>query len=220
MLKLRNALTIACVAVAVGVGGGSLAYAEVDDVLDNSRFSDCHGFAEDTERLQCYDEKTGFVAVIETAEDEAIEDGSQWSLETETSALDGRTDVWLRVTSENTQPNQIGRATRAHFWVRCMQNRTNAFITFESYTSRNQQVRYKLDDKPIQSVWMETMDGGLGIGIWSGNRAIPFVRGLFGASEMVVGYASFSDRNLEFTFDISGLRQRIEVLAESCEWTP
>lgn len=192
----------------------------VSDNLIYPAFADCHALEDSGDRLKCYDNTTGFVALIEPVATSVVPDGSQWFLETETSALDGRTDVWLRVTSQNTQPNQIGRATRAHFWVRCMQNRTNAFITFESYTSRNQQVRYKLDDKPIQSVWMETMDGGRGIGLWSGNRAIPFVRELFGASELVMAYASYSDRNLEFTFDISGLRDQIAPLSDSCSWSP
>ena len=173
------------------------------------------------ERLRCYDEVFGFERPdVEAAIDSQLTDGTHWHVETETSALDGRTDVWLRVMSENTQPNQIGRATRAYFWVRCMQNTTNAFITFESYTARDQQVRYKLDEAPVQTVRMETMDGGRGIGLWSGRRAIPFVRELFGSSEIVVGYASYSDRNLEFTFNISGLRDQIGPLADSCGWTP
>ena len=219
MHEIRIAVTRAVVGAGIALAGTGLAGA-AEGASPAALFSDCHGLGDNTARLQCYDRKSGFPPETEPVAVVADPDGSQWQLETETSALDGRTDVWLKVASTNLQPNQIGRQARAYFYVRCMQKRTNSFISFESYTSRDQQVRYKIDTAPVKSVWMETMDGGRGIGLWSGNRAIPFVRGLFGGSELVVAYASFSDNNLEFTFDISGLRQRIDPLAESCGWKP
>ena len=179
----------------------------------------CHGIADGAERLSCYDEQTGFAA---TAAEEVAggEGGGQWLFQEETSGIDGRRDVWLSVMSQNTQPGTLGRQGSARLWVRCMQNSTNVFITFNAYTTDDQQVRYRLDDRAAASVYMETMRGGDGIGIWSGGRAIPFARSLFDANTLLVEYSSYEHTGLEFEFDVSGLRERIGPLAEACNWRP
>lgn len=184
----------------------------------------CHGIKRWTERLECYDKATGYTSERITdsvsMKVESGPSGHQWVREDKASSLDGRRDVWLSVPSTNTQPNQIGNAETARLWVRCMQNTTNAFITFNDYTPDNQTVRYKLDDDPVQTIWMVHMQGGKGVGLWTGGKAIPFVRKMFDRETMVVGYKSFNNQNLEFRFDISGLRKHIDPLASSCNWTP
>lgn len=183
----------------------------------------CHVFDDAGTRLACYDSQTSYEPK-ETQEAAATtpakSPGSQWREAAETSALDGRKDVWLSVDSKNTQPNQIGSPEHARIWVRCMQNSTNFFVTFNDFTSDNQNVRFKIDEGSVQRIWMVHMRGGDGIGIWSGGKAIPFVKNLFDASDLTIAYKSFSNNNLEFDFDISGLRERIDPLANSCEWKP
>lgn len=189
----------------------------IADEADN----ECHEISIDLDRLACYDSQTKYQTQTSEPSNEPIEpSGQQWLLTQEKSSLDGRTDVWLRLTSKNTQPNQIGRPEKAYLWARCMNNSTNFFITFNDYTSDNQNVRYRLDDGPVQKKWMVHMQGGDGIGIWSGGSAIPFIKNLFGKGELVLAYESYGNQRLEFSFDVSGLRQRIDPLAESCQWKP
>lgn len=185
----------------------------------------CHRITGASERLNCYDSQTGFsTQKIPSEADESATapepDGQQWQYQDEVSQLDDRKDVWLSLKSLNTQPNQIGHPETARLWVRCMNNSTNVFITFNDYTSEDQNVRYRLDDAPVKKVWMQTMNGGDGIGLWSGKSAIPLTKRFFGKDKLVVAYDSYSNHNLEFTFDISGLRSRIEPLASSCNWLP
>lgn len=181
----------------------------------------CHSIAEDTGRLACYDRVTHFSeaeAVPVAAPVKSGPDGKQWNVQIEGSAIDDRKDVYLRVMSDKAEGTGYGNTSHAFFYVRCMKNSTNSFITFNSYTTDDQSVKYRVDDGPMQKVWMETMNGGDGIGIWSGARAIPFIKGLLDKEKLVVAYESYSNANLEFTFDISGLRNRIGPLAESCGW--
>lgn len=180
--------------------------------------SDCSLIVGERKRLECYDKTAGLSGNMSI--NDTDRSGTQWHYEQSTSELDGRSDVWLSVDSVNRQPNQINRLETAQLWVRCMENSTNLFVTFNDYTSRNQNVRYRLDEGPIKSVWMETMAGGDGIGIWSGKRAIPFARTIFDSQTLVVGYDTYSQNSVEFTFDVAGLRQRIGPLAKSCNWTP
>lgn len=179
----------------------------------------CHEVADDVARLSCYDEASGYSAP-EVEQSPSGEGGGQWLLQEDTSSIDGRRDVFLSVMSQNTQPGTLNRHASARLYVRCMQNSTNLFITFNAYTSDDQQVRYRIDDRAVASIYMETMRGGDGIGVWSGGRAIPFVRELFGANTLIVEYSSYEHSGLEFEFDVSGLRQRIEPLAAACNWTP
>jgi type VI secretion system protein VasI len=199
-------------------------------IADEKRFETCHQMSTDYIRLMCYDTETGFSKNDGDTEkkDEVAEaepkpttkpDGVQWRYSEERSALDDRKDVWLSVTSKNTEGNAIGSPIRATLWLRCMENKTNVLINFDRYTTENQNVRYRFDDQSVQKQWMETMRGGDGIGIWSGSRAIPFVKKMFGKERMVTAYNTYSGP-VEFTFDISGVQARIEPLAKECGWTP
>ena len=192
-------------------------------VLPAQVFADisrCHDLTGSRDRLACYDEETRF-EIVEDLEDKRDDTAEQkWVVKTETSALDGRDDVWLSVQSENTQPDQIGRPAHARLYLRCMNDTTNVFLTFNSFTTEDQDVRFRLDDAPVRSVQMEVMNGGDGIGIWPGGLAIAFIRRLFEKERFVVAYRSYSNHNLEFSFDISGLKDRISPLAESCGWMP
>lgn len=208
--------TFSVLALSIKISAAAFGVAKAQEVSNS-----CHAVKVDMERLACYDEQTEYQAPEkEEVSEVAAPTGQQWSKLEESSSLDGRTDVWLSVESKNSQPNQIGNPEKASLWVRCMNNSTNFFITFNDYTPDNQNVRYKLDDNSVKKVWMVHMQGGEGIGIWSGGSAIPFIKKLFAAEDMVVAYKSYSNLNLEFSFDVSGLRARIDPLAESCHWTP
>ena len=199
---------------------------------ENSGFADCHAMSTNYIRLMCYDKKTGYIkpkadkpeeqegtAATTPATPNPRPQGNQWRYTDENSALDNRKDVWLNVTSNNKEGNTIGSPARAKLWVRCMENRTNLLIGFERYTTDNQNVKFRLDDGSVQTQWMETMRGGDCIGIWSGSRAIPFIRSMFDKEKMVIAYNTYTGP-VEFTFDISGLRKRIDPLASACNWKP
>jgi len=190
----------------------------------------CHQLNTDYIRLMCYDKETGYIKATpeRNTNDEvdqmastpiAAVDGKHWLYSEERSALDNRKDVWLSVSSSNTEGNSIGSPRRATLWLRCMENKTNVLIEFERYTTDDQSVKYKFDDGNIQSFWMEPVRGGDGIGIWSGSRSIPFIRGMFDKQRMVVAYETYTGP-VEFTFNISGIRSRIGPLAKECEWRP
>lgn len=144
--------------------------------------------------------------------------GQQWNFREKESALDGRKDVWLSISSENTQPNQIGSAEHATLWVRCMGNTTAALIGFGSYVANGQNVQFRVDQEAIRKIKMDPMSGGNEIGIWSSSRSIPFIKYLFNKSKLVVSFDTYRSTGIEFSFNISGLRERIDPLALACHW--
>ena len=186
-------------------------------------FASCHGLTDDTARLQCYDQATEYAAPVEAPAADTMIGPSEtvvsvWQVKEEKSQLEDRTDVWLSVASDNTQPNQIGQPELAGLYIRCMDNATNAFIVFNDYTSDDQTVKYKTDDGDLQSIWMQTMNGGQGIGVWSGSKSITFIKSLYGKQKLVLAYDSYSNHNLEFVFRIDGLEDKIGVVSEACGW--
>lgn len=178
---------------------------------------------DDSARLECYDQATGYAVTAPlTAPDAVVATPggvlSSWQVREEKSQLEDRTDVWLSVVSDNTQPNQIGQPELAGLYIRCMDNATNAFVVFNDYTSDDQSVKYKTDDGDLQSIWMQTMNGGQGIGVWSGSKSIPFIKSLYGKKKLVLAYDSYSNHNLEFVFGIEGLEDQIGVVSKACGW--
>lgn len=188
-------------------------------------WSSCIEIEEPEHRLACYDKASGLVSesgsqVQNDGENaDSNPDGAQWQYSEESSALDDRKDVWLSLLSQNSEGNSIGSPERATLYVRCMQNSTNVFISFNRYTADNQSVRYRLDKGRVQSRRMEVMRGGEGIGLWSGGSAIPFAKSLFGKNTLVVSYTTYTGP-VEFSFDVGGLESRINPLAEACNWKP
>lgn len=184
----------------------------------------CHSRSVGTERLVCYDEATGFkpdgggvepdAALVETVEP----GGEQWNVKVEGSAIEDRKDVYLYIMSSNTQGTGYGSAENGRLLLRCMKNKTNVLINFSSYTSDGQSVKYRIDDGPVKTVRMETIKGGGGLGIWSGGNSIPFIKSLIDKKKLVVAYETYSNANIEFEFDISGLRAKLGPLAKSCGW--
>jgi len=188
----------------------------------------CHKLPNNDARLSCYDQETAYKPPTAeppsrtepTTDVEALKpSGKQWRYSSENSALDNRKDVWLSVQSVNTEGNSIGSPIRATLWVRCMENKTNLFVGFDRYTTDNQNVKFKLDEGAVKKQWMEVMRGGEGIGVWSGGRAIPLIKHLFRKEKMVLAYDTYSGP-VEFTFDISGLSERVGPLAKACQWKP
>ena len=89
-----------------------------------------------------------------------------------------------------------------------MDNKTNIYIEFDAYINEPQNVLYKIDDKKIRSIYMRTFTSNNGPGIFSGGKAIPFIKSLFDKNEIIFQFRSYRDPSLEFVFDISGLDAR------------
>ncbi|AJY46896.1 type VI secretion system-associated protein TagO [Martelella endophytica] len=194
--------------------------------------AECHNQDTDRARLICYDHVTGYEASAEPGApisgdeldknlaktaDKVKKLGLQWRVRETKSKLDERHDVFLTTLSSNTQPNQIGQYEHASLTVRCMENTTSVLFGLPQYISDSQTVRYRLDDDPVRSIWMDPMRGGDGAGVWTGAKAIPFIKQMLGKNELILSFKAYS-RGLEFTFPIYGLKGHINQVAEACKW--
>ena len=185
----------------------------------------CHPLTNAIERLQCYDNHTDYQNLSNTFNDKPSsipkkDVGLQWGHSEDTSAMYNRKDVWLWVSSTNGQGTSYGSEKNARLELRCMDNKTNIYITFDTYINEDQSVRYKIDDDKIKSVYMRPFTSNDGLGIFNGNKAIPFIKNLFDRNKIIFQFKSYRNPSLEFVFNVSGLRNQIAELSKACEWNP
>jgi len=55
-------------------------------------------------------------------------------------------------------------------------------------------------------------------GKWNGNTSIPFIKSLFGKSNLLMQVTPYGENSVMTTFDISGLESAIKPLRAQCSW--
>lgn len=94
---------------------------------------------------------------------------------------------------------------------------THCHMTSSRYNDYGD-IEYRLDRDPAGVVSANESTDSSSLGLWSGARSIPFIKGMFGKSELVVRMTPYGESPFMATFDISGLEKRIAPLREACGW--
>ncbi|WP_158275158.1 type VI secretion system-associated protein TagO [Thioclava sp. NG1] len=205
-----------------------------------AQISKCAGIVVDDERLKCFDEiATSQTAAAPEADEaptsEANGDPSSvfytpvkpeprdnWSVYQKKNPLDDSKVVQLTTLSSEPMHDRFRARDRASLVFRCESNTTNAYIVFGglfmSSNSGHGRVNYRVDDRKPARTNMGESNDNTALGLWSGGRAIPFIKGLMGASKLYVEATPFSESRVSMTFDISGLDEAIKPLREACHW--
>ena len=198
---------------------GTEAVAKGDPLEYMQRMEACSAVPDSAERLECFEARVKEYKEGGTVEAEAGATGSQWVVQRESSALDGRKDVFITTTSENLQPNAIGSPEKGGMAIRCMKNTTTVLFFHEIYFNDGKTISYRVGSGPVKKIYTQATQGGGGLGIGGGAKSIPFIREMIGKDELAVELKGY-DQNVELVFDISGLDQHIGELAEACNWKP
>lgn len=80
------------------------------------------------------------------------------------------------------------------------------------------QVTFRIDKQKAFTRSTDVSTDNNALGFWSGGNAIPFIKGLFGGSELLVQAMPFNSSAITFSFDISGLEELIKPLRTACKW--
>lgn len=145
-----------------------------------------------------------------------------WTLRVETSPFTAVNTILLSVESDQTVPNMFSEDSPVVMAVRCESNTTSVFFdfgdNFMSDVPGYGTVNYRVDERFPSSEDMEASEDHSELGLFNGAAAIPFVRSLFGGSQMLVEARSFEDEVFELSFDIQGLSEAITPLRTACNW--
>ena len=113
-----------------------------------------------------------------------------------------------------------GRSREAILRVDCFEGRTTLQIDTMGLSPGAPVVplRYSLDGGPfVSAVWQASADGsGLEL---SGDRAIAFLKGLYGKSELRLALVRPLSVPFLFTFPVGGAEAILGTLADHCHWS-
>ncbi len=141
-----------------------------------------------------------------------------WEKLESASRMDGSPSVILVLDSDDEVPAGYGVMTRPSLLIRCRENVTSLYISANWFLSDNVPVTYRLDkEKPVSQSWPGSTDRKA-VGLWSGDRAIPFIKSLLGRETLLVRVTPFREAPKEMAFNIVGTETAIEPLRKACKW--
>lgn len=178
----------------------------------------CAAIDDGAERLICYD-------LIHRVERASVPDTleSEWRVRSETSRIDDSTNVYMTLQSSDTIPGRFSRGSaHATIYVRCLENTTSLYIVMGGHHLADIQgygrVTYRIDDAPAQSKNFSSSTDSQALGLWNGGSSIPFIRQLFGASNLLIQITPFSESPITVDFTVKGIEEAIAPLREACNW--
>lgn len=205
---MTNTVTFATVLVLITSTTALAADADLDA---------CRTIENDLDRLSCYDRVSGRTPVNETRLT-----SSAWNVSVETSEMTDDTNVFISVESD--EAVDCGWSTQKTTLVlRCKENTTSAYfvtgchMTSSRYNSYGD-VTYRLDDENSKTVGFEESTNNRSLGLWRGNRAIPFIKALSGHEQLLVRMTPFSENSFTVRFNIADLENVVQPLRDACHW--
>ena len=177
---------------------------------------DCARIAENNARLACYDNLFGVTA------SRPAPTQSKWRKDIRENKMTDTRDVFLTLESDDTIPGRFSGAAHGRLYLRCMENTTAAQFSVGDHFLADIQgygrVEYRIDDAPMRKRNFSESTDNSTLGLWSGSRAIPFIKELLGHDHMIVRITPFNESPKTMTFTISGLDADIAELRSTCGW--
>ncbi|MEK8019905.1 MAG: type VI secretion system-associated protein TagO [Candidatus Parabeggiatoa sp.] len=143
----------------------------------------------------------------------------KWHVAQEKSDLDDSLNVYMHVTASNTILGTLNLPVRPKLWIRCAENTTSFLVDWDVYIHiQNSPMTYRIDSQQAQTKSFSVSTDHKALGYFSGRKAIPFIKSLFGAKNLLLQVTPYGKNPAQITFDVSSLAQAIEPLRKACRW--
>lgn len=141
---------------------------------------------------------------------------SNWRTTYDTSKIDDSKNVYISTEAINPIKGKFGRDVTPQLWIRCMENKTEAFVTMYMFIStQDVSVIHRIDsNKAITTKWSTSTDHKA---IFSKNN-IKFIKSLFNHDNLLIRVTPYGESPRDIEFNISGLEDIIEPLQKACGW--
>lgn len=147
---------------------------------------------------------------------------TKWVVNNSKSAMTDDKTVIMSLESENDIPGRFGVSGPASLIVRCHENTTSIYFVLAGHylaeIQGHDKVAYRLDSEKPSTTRFSVSTDNEAMGLWSGGRAIPFLKNMLGKDQMVVRLTPYSESPVEMTFKISGMDEAIKDLRNTCGW--
>ena len=151
------------------------------------------------------------------------EDSGSWQVSKEKSALDDSESVYVSVGAQESLASKYGGgSSRIYLFVRCQEGVTAALFTFGDHFMSDIQgygrIDYRVDDKKASHLSTITSTDNNSLGLWSGKRAIPFIKAMMAGDKLVIRATPYGESPVKATFPIAGLTGAVTDLRKACKW--
>ncbi|WP_055085043.1 type VI secretion system-associated protein TagO [Jannaschia donghaensis] len=144
-----------------------------------------------------------------------------WTLRQEAAVFDDLTNVYLSVPSD--APLACGPRRRASLLLRCLEDRTAVYIAHDCATPAGDldgwSVDLRLDDHPVEQMWMQVDSRGEAFGLWDYQQARVFIERLLMSDTLHLRFAEAGGLISEMAFPVSDLTGHVDVLTQACNWS-
>ena len=176
----------------------------------------CAAISDDARRLECFD------LIFKKSSMTTLAPKSDWIVKEEKSKIDDSTNVLLTVSSVEPIKNQYGVETNLDALIVCREKKTDFYIVFGGHFMSSIEgygkVTFRLDKQPAFQRQMTESTDHKALGLWGGANAIPFIKSLFGGSDLFVRATPYNESAVSADFNVSGLKSAIAPLERACKW--
>ncbi|MCF7486709.1 type VI secretion system-associated protein TagO [Vibrio sp. A2-1] len=178
----------------------------------------CAAETSSVQRLACFDSLSNRIGVA-TPKVSVQKSSGKWKKQEEVSPLDDSTNIYIRVSGNETIPNRYNKLVTPELVIRCKENTTALSVWWGTYLGLNSTyVTYRVDKlKPKKTKWSLSTKNEH-IGKWSGSSSIPFIKQLLGKEKLLMQLTPYGENSVMTTFDISGIEEAIKPLRKQCKW--
>lgn len=177
----------------------------------------CAAISSDAERLECFD------LIFKKSSTMTTAPKSDWVVTEEKSKIDDSTNVSLTVSSMQPIRNQYGQQANLDMYILCREKKTDFYIVFGGHFMSSIEnygkVTFRLDKRPAFQKQLTESTDHKALGLWGGATSIPFIKGLFGGSDLFVRAIPFNQSAVSADFNVSGLQSAISPLERACKWS-
>lgn len=175
--------------------------------------ADCAAIKTAVERLACYDrlarERAGRAGNV-----------GVWTLDETPSRINpDATDLDLWTRSVNAVPGPGGGHVRPVLLLQCRQGEFAVVFDFGQFVGGGAaRIEYRIGNGAVLSGDVTVAPDHRRFGVWERDRAVGFIRALFGQPQLRLRVAPPVGDPLLAAFDLTGLEETIVPLQESCTW--
>jgi len=175
----------------------------------------CAAKGSDASRLICYDNLAKSLGVDKPKTKISTGKG-KWIVREDKSAIDDTINVYLSISSN--KPIRSGYNTvRPTLYVRCAENKTNIFLTWNLYLGIDETTMLTRFDKQKANTrsWSISTDNKA---VFIRGSDINFAKQLMKHDKLLTQITPYSESPVMATFDIRGLSEAIKPLRKACRW--
>ncbi len=169
----------------------------------------------DAARLVCYDSLAARLGV-ERPKSKISTGVGKWKVREDRSPIDDSVNVYLSITAAETVRSGYN-TVRPSLYIRCAENKTNVFLTWDLYLGLDSTTMLTRFDKQkaTTSKWSISTDNKA---VFVRGSDIDFARKLMNHNKLLTQITPYGESPVMATFEISGLQEAIKPLREACHW--